>query len=977
MPIILPKSFKDIIDSEPALRGSIEQIFQEFLPWIETSGLIFFPGYTDHGPTHINDVLKTCASIMSDDSIELLTPNDICVLAISVLLHDCAMHLTEDSFRSLVSNRQRPRIEGFHDEKWYVLWDEYLAEVGRWDERKLKAVTGESDPINIKKFNINNFTEKDRLIVGEFIRRHHPRIAHEIALYGVPIDISTPLKLLNISIEVADLGGLIARSHGMSMRSCYSYLSERYDLREFQGIHTLYVMVILRVADYVQVKSERAPKTLLKVKTLKSPISRGEWNAHHAIRDIRANHEDPEALYIDASPADVTTFLKLRNLFIDIQNELDTSWAVLGEVYGRFPPLNLLGLSIRRILSSIDDKKSFSKRINYIPEPCAFDAAGIELLKLLIGPLYGDTVEVGIRELIQNSIDACRELSDLVSNDEKMELDFYNQENDVLVVLHTDDNGNNWLEITDKGVGMTSSVIKDYFLRAGASFRNSQLWKKEHEDEAGKSKVLRGGRFGVGALAAFLLGNEINVTTRSFRSPREKGIEFSAQLEDEVIEMRYCDAPIGTKITIRIESEDILKRLEPHDYNLQNSDHTRKIKWNNIDWYFLEKPSLKVKYISGGNEYILNSEYELSGDGAILSLGWNRVYHQGYADIQWTYEDFPAVTCNGIKIVRSHSFTDYVYTDRFLISSLYLAFEWPNMSIFDPQGILPLNLQRDHLSLNQIEFKEQLSSDVAKDFIAWFLLYHPVGFNSVEKSVGRICSYPGLSIGFYRDDSRWWPLAFTKVGTTLACGHFLKELSIKWVYVLPNIGALTNLKIEDIPNDSAVVCYRYSYSDPDLLRFYRSGYGHGHYAEGLMKEVKTDLRRVVISEKDWKKVKAPKAVRRDMVENTTISSKENGKLIISNGSDTEKLQELKSFASIFSHNDKPWISQWRLLDSDDSDVEDEPLQKYWLQMLGEYLIPYDETLYSDKLKNSYDKLQDRIERHKKLGEEKEKLKETD
>ena len=62
------------------------------------------------------------------------------------------------------------------------------------------------------------------------------------------------------------------------------------------------------------------------------------------------------------------------------------------------------------------------------------------------------------------------------------------------------------------GIGMTSSVVLEYFLRAGASFRRSDAWRQQHELAPGESRILRSGRFGVGALAAFLLGDEIEVS---------------------------------------------------------------------------------------------------------------------------------------------------------------------------------------------------------------------------------------------------------------------------------------------------------------------------------------------------------------------------------------------------------------------------------------------------------------------------------
>jgi hypothetical protein len=84
---------------------------------------------------------------------------------------------------------------------------------------------------------------------------------------------------------------------------------------------------------------------------------------------------------------------------------------------------------------------------------------------------------------------------------------------------------------------MTPEIIRDYFLRAGASFRKSSAWRKEHDDVQGHSRVLRTGRFGVGALAAYLLGDEIEVTTRHLFADPLHGIKFTARLDDEAISL--------------------------------------------------------------------------------------------------------------------------------------------------------------------------------------------------------------------------------------------------------------------------------------------------------------------------------------------------------------------------------------------------------------------------------------------------------
>ena len=76
---------------------------KELAEWIASSGMPFFPGFTDHGPDHLSRVLATASWLIADDAWSVLTARDAACLVLAVLLHDAAMHLTEDSFRALIA----------------------------------------------------------------------------------------------------------------------------------------------------------------------------------------------------------------------------------------------------------------------------------------------------------------------------------------------------------------------------------------------------------------------------------------------------------------------------------------------------------------------------------------------------------------------------------------------------------------------------------------------------------------------------------------------------------------------------------------------------------------------------------------------------------------------------------------------------------------------------------------------------------
>jgi hypothetical protein len=562
--------------------------------------MVFFPEYTDHGISHLEAVLQTTLDLATGDAQDLVTSQDAAILVVAVALHDFGMYLTRDGFETLISKGSAWQgVSYFKDKPWDELWDEFYAEATRFDGRKLRVLFGENyRPVRPLPPKGQQWEEFDFLLVGEFLRKHHPRLAHEIALYGLPGKdgqaISVCLTGSDEQLFWSDMAGLIARSHGMDLRPCLSFLKAQYDNQiNPRNVHPVFLAVLLRIADYFQIQASRAPTAHTDVVTFKSQFSDHEWKVHQSVTDIHNTGQDPEAIVINAKPSNVDTFLRLKAWLSGIQDELDRSWAVLGEVYGLQLPSGLyqLGLRIRRVKSNLDDAESFSSKVSYIPAKIAFEAANADLLKLLIGPLYGDDPGIGIRELIQNAVDAVREFDDLYAHHQELDsVDRYTQSVDVLLNINLDEDELPYeIIITDRGVGMTAQIIRDYFLKAGASLRKSDAWRREHEDETGHSRVLRTGRFGVGALAAFLLGDEIEITTRHALSAAEEGITFSARLDDDAIELKKVKAPVGTKICVRIP-----KHLRKDVDSIVPGKWQHKINFgDDLGHYFLKSPSLE------------------------------------------------------------------------------------------------------------------------------------------------------------------------------------------------------------------------------------------------------------------------------------------------------------------------------------------------------------------------------------------------
>ena len=193
------------------------------------------------------------------------------------------------------------------------------------------------------------------------------------------------------------------------------------------------------------------------------------------------------------------------------------------------------GLRFLRVKSNLDDLESFSQTVNYVPDEIRLTIAENDLIRLLIESLYGDTPEIGVRELVQNAVDAVRELRSLEKS-KGTSKPSHVADPDVIVSLMRDQD-HEWVSVDDRGIGMSLQTVINYFLRVGATFRRSSEWKLQFEPVANSPNVLRSGRFGIGVLAAFLLGPRVRVSTRHPASQEDEGIEFEVGLDSQMIEV--------------------------------------------------------------------------------------------------------------------------------------------------------------------------------------------------------------------------------------------------------------------------------------------------------------------------------------------------------------------------------------------------------------------------------------------------------
>lgn len=464
-----------------------------------------------------------------------------------------------------------------------------------------------------------------------------------------------------------------------------------------------------------------------------------EWSVHHSIVEIRDHEGDAEAKFVVANPPDVRTFLRVQELLQGLQHDLDTSWAVLGEVYSRQGNLKNLGIRLRRVHSNLDDLRGFRGSVGYVPDHFAFETAGVELLKKLVGPLYGDRPEVGIRELLQNAVDAVNERDLLNPTPGGGSGSKGGREPEVTVRVERIRDGECWVTVQDRGIGMTDAVLRSYFFRVGASFRESDSWRRTFAP-GGIPKVVRSGRFGIGVLAAFLLGDRIDVLTRHVEARPDEALAFSASIDDEIIEVKRASRPEpGTTVRVQV-SESVSAKL-------------REDGGKDWHWYRWDIPRIE-RYIDENGD--LPRLTRLPGPGADLPEEWHRLETTDFDDMIWTFGRAPRIVCNGLNIGSSASSTglsrEFHWDEDPTRHDVTLPIKVPCISVCDRQGRFPVDLQRFDIVGHRYPFDDDLLADVTRDYCAFCLVYAPriPPTRPVSIHRGSFTDYPGLA-----DEFRW------------------------------------------------------------------------------------------------------------------------------------------------------------------------------------------------------------------------------
>lgn len=407
-----------------------------------------FKTYTLHDEIHICNVMTHMLNIVGNGD-ESLTRDECAMLIMAACCHDIGMSISEDEKEYLKS--------------WPDCIQIYLA----------------SSPEDY------NIAHEKGIITDEIIQ-HYVRSEHHKRV-GVHLMNQKWPEALGVSISVKELIA-VCESHGEDVHTILElgkYTPE---------IDLLLCAVLLRLGDILDFDATRAPDSLYRYINLaqldgmENKQSYLEWEKHKASRGFSfVNGTHQEILY-RAECSNIRIEQAIVSYLNWVDRELSICKKMVDFMDARWNSLEI-PLKVERQITAT----------GYLSGEYKLTLDQERVLDLLIGrELYSSDPSVFVRELLQNAIDAVRTRKQLDKNLSR------NWKPQISIRTWMDMDGYYWFRIEDNGIGMTEEMIREYFLRVGHSYYNSEQFKADKIRCEADENYKPVSRFGIGILSCFM-----------------------------------------------------------------------------------------------------------------------------------------------------------------------------------------------------------------------------------------------------------------------------------------------------------------------------------------------------------------------------------------------------------------------------------------------------------------------------------------
>lgn len=495
--------------------------------------------FTLHDGDHLFRVLNIMERLLTEQNIKQLSVPELMLLIICAFFHDIGMAPEE---KEVIAWKKvwdaSPFFENEEEQESFNKFKRFYS--ARPEQQEI------IDRLIIQGENTKADTIKAYLIT-EFIRQSHADRAREII--SKDWDNKIIYRETDLTVEFANI--------------CHSHNEDALKLLNFDkdypcGPNTVACLpligIILRLADILDFDAKRTPLILYSHLYVRHPVSIKEWSKHRSIENWEIG---PELIQFSAKcthPAIEASIYEFCDL---IDHELSVCHNLIS-VINEYNKSKLRNIVIKFPFKVNRDKIKTEKDVRtnqpkYTYKDTKFNLSKKQVIDLLMGTkLYGNP-EVALRELLQNSIDAC-----LLR--QAQELKWKNLYVPEITVKYYTEGHDEILEVIDNGTGMDQYIIDNYYSKVGSSFyKSTDFYDLKSESDADFTPT---SRFGIGILSCFMVADTLIVDTRRVLGRHDSSPSLNITVEGQEsifwIKQGLRDAP-GTTTKL------ILRKVNPWD----------------------------------------------------------------------------------------------------------------------------------------------------------------------------------------------------------------------------------------------------------------------------------------------------------------------------------------------------------------------------------------------------------------------------
>lgn len=469
------------------------------------------PSFTDHSVKHMDALWTVSDVIFTPEEIEKFTLAEAFILAASFYFHDLGMALgaTKEGIDRLKESE-------IYNSIFHRLKNGYGLSIQQSEVMGLQIAARELHAKNAIRLCTEKIPGLDKFLIEKEVIRN----------------------------SWANYIGDVSASHHWSLSELDTKLGVRGIVPgpNKDNIDLAFIGCALRIIDYAHINHERANYIERLFRINIDDKSLLHWKAQENING--PSRFENKLKYASNKPIeDVEAWW----LFYDMVSGLDKEITEVGE-YLESKPWSKERFSLEGV-QHVKTPKNFStlvRTLNFEPIDIRFKPDSIERLVEILGgkTLYGNDHYAPLRELLQNSRDAI-----LLRQQRELSKDDSNYLGKITISLDASTSPPK-LIIKDNGIGMDSKVIQDYLLGIASDYWNSQDYFNDFPDakEKGFSPT---GKFGIGFLSVFMIGDNIAVETeRMARNNLRLSLKGLGKHGSLISSMSTGN--IGTTITIEI-----------------------------------------------------------------------------------------------------------------------------------------------------------------------------------------------------------------------------------------------------------------------------------------------------------------------------------------------------------------------------------------------------------------------------------------